>query len=188
MTSQSSPGAKPSARCPLMRCWATILVAAVLLPGCAESEPDRTEPNPLQQPPIDPVLADSVSVSREWGYQQMVEVDLQGDGTTEVLVVAADVATSPTGEPYWEDGHRWMVRVDDDSESTQLFSGFVPNGQVEAGILTGDAGRHPVLIVQRTPFGIRFHEVEYLAPGDARLISSANYMMDQWVPRGPGWQ
>lgn len=158
------------------------LLTAGALAGCDSGEVPDAEPSPLSQPPVASRAFSSVDEVLGWGYSRTFEADLDGDGIEERLIVAADVEVDEQDRPLWEDGHRWAVVVEDGSELTPLFGDFVPNGFVEASLLQGDGSRPgPVLILTRSPSQLQLFEVEYRAD-EGHLLSSANYLIDSWLP------
>lgn len=142
------------------------------------------EPNPLEKPPIDTARVPSADTAATWGYRKEASADLDGDGTPERVVVAADATLGANGAPIWEDGHRWGVYVEGASgKRTLLYGAFVPNGFTEVAILApGSEKRRKVLVQERTPQQMRALEVEYLGEGSARSSSSAYYQIGEWLP------
>jgi hypothetical protein len=148
------------------------------------SAPGARESNPLENPPIDSARVSSADTAATWGYRKEGTADLNGDGTAERVVVAADAALGPNGAPLWEDGHRWAVYVETPSgKRTLLYGAFVPNGFTEVALLAPDSeGRRRVLVQERTPQQMRVLEVEYLGEGSARESSGAYYQIGEWLP------
>lgn len=159
-----------------------ILLATALAAGCARAPDTNREPNPLEAPPIDSSRVRSPDEAARWGYRRALNVDLDGDGTEESLVIASDVTLGPRGMPLWEDGHRWAVYVDHPNARTLLYAAFVPNGFVEAAALApSDTRVRRVLVQERTPTMLRALEVEYEGPGAAKLRSGAHYPLGTWI-------
>ncbi len=169
-----------------MRRLAEAVLAAALVTGCANppSPPGAQEANPLEAPPVDVARVGSTEVAAAWSYRREASADLDGDGTAERIVIAADVTLSEKQVPLWEDGHRWAVYVEAaDGKRTMLYSAFVPNGFAEAALLAADSeGRRRVLVQERTPGQVRALEIEYLGPGNAKSRSAAHYQIEQWLP------
>lgn len=158
----------------------------LLLAMCA-CGPDGREPDGervLDGPPVDPGIVASADVAADWGYRRRLEADLDGDGTVEAVVMAADVEVLEDGTPLWEDGHRWAAFVEPEAgPRTLLYAAFVPNGFAEAAVLWPTAdGRRAVLVQERTPQRVRILEVEFDGPGTARLRSAAAYPVETWLP------
>ena len=158
-----------------------ILVPALVLAAAACQRGGWRGGSPQTAAPVDTARVHAAEVGG-WGYRREVSADLDGDGKLERLVIAADVAMGPTG-PLWEDAHRWAVYVEPEKgERTLLYGGLVPNGFTEAAVLQEDQDhRRKVLVQERTPQQVRAMEVEY-DKGKARLVSSANYHVGEWLP------
>jgi hypothetical protein len=161
-------------------CLCCAIAAAVL--GCSE----RTEPpqaNPLLAPPVDTSRIGSFEQVLSWKHRRVQQADLDGDAQPEAIVLAADVQLDARGAPLWEDGHRWAVWAEGKGAPTLLYAAFVPNGHVEAAVLSADSqGRRHVLVEERTPAQVRALVVAYERPGAARSVSAAHYQVEQWLP------
>ena len=148
--------------------------------GCGRSDHSIAR-SPLAAPPVDTVRvapADTAS----WRHTRAMQADLNGDGNPERLVIASDVVLSDSGQPLWEDGHRWAAYVAAEPMVTLLYGAFVPNGHVEAAVLSSDAeGRRHVLVQERTPSHTRSLVIAYDGR-DARAVSEANYAVERWLP------
>jgi hypothetical protein len=141
-----------------------------------------SEVNPLSAPPVDAALGVSPREALEWGYRRELSADLDGDGSAEQLILAADVSVNDRGVPLWEDGHRWALVVQEGGATTLVFSSFVPNGFVEAAVLNASSeGDRELLIQERIPSQVRSIVVSYQR-GAARTVSSAYYQIEQWMP------
>lgn len=165
-----------------------LLPLALALAGCGRVPAPQPSENPLAAPPVDSVRVGSAREAAAWAYRRATDADLDGDGRSERIVIAADVAVSGSGEPLWEDGHRWAVYVEPArGPRTLLYAAFVPSGFAEAAVLTADAaGRRTVLVQERTPWQIRALEIAYAGPGAAESSSSAYYQVERWVPGSAG--
>jgi hypothetical protein len=156
------------------------VVACVWLIGC-ERQGVTTDPQ-VQPAPVDLARINPVETAA-WPHRRVIEADLDGDGRRERVVLAADVQLSATGKPLWEDGHRWVVSVGDAPPPTLLYGAFVPNGHVDAAILSADAaGRRHVLVRERTPTTMRTFVISYDEAGIAQLMSQSTYNIEAWVP------
>ena len=152
----------------------------LLLASCGD---DRALPeaNPLAAPPL--ALEISAEEADQWQHRHEVEADLDGNGSAESVILAADVTHSDRGVPLWEDGHRWVLMARKGSELTLLYSAFVPNGFVEVAVLgPSEDGAREVLIQERTPQQVRVLTVRYAGPGQATAGSSAYYQIERWFP------
>ena len=160
----------------------TATASAVVLLSCSPGNAVSDRQAVHEGLPVDTVNAGLETVLG-WQHRVALDSDLNGDGRTEQLVVAADVNLSDNGEPLWEDGHRWAVYVEDSAQRTLLYSRFLPNGVAEVGVGASDSdGSRDVLIVERTPQHSRAIVLEYQRPGSARPLSDANYPLEQWLP------
>ena len=151
-----------------------------LLVACSPSQPPPVPP--LDAPPVDLErirLADVVT----WQHRRDIDADIDGDGSAERLVLAADVTTDDRGRAMWEDGHRWALFVEDGEARTLLYGAFVPNGHVEAAVLTAHAGsnRRDVLVRERTAQQSRSFIVAYDGRS-ARTVSAAYAQVENWLP------
>lgn len=150
--------------------------------GCKAADGPPQGP-PLPTLPVDTKLGISPGEVPGWGYRRELRADLNGDGSDELLVLAADVEVDARQRPLWEDGHRWAMVVQEGGRGTLVFASFVPNGFVEAALLGKDsAGLREVLIQERTPSQARSIVVSYQRPGEAREVSAAHYQIEQWLP------
>ena len=157
------------------------LALLILCFSCKEAP--SPEDNPLLAPPVNAALNVSARQALGWDYQRALQADLNGDGSEEQVVLAADVAVNERDVPLWEDGHRWAVVVRERGSDTLVFSSFVPNGFVEAAISTASSeGNRELFIQERTPSQVRSLVVSYQEPGSARSVSGAYYQIEQWMP------
>jgi hypothetical protein len=149
--------------------------------SCKEAPPPAD--NPLLAPPVNAALNVSARQALGWNYQRALQADLNGDGSEEQVVLAADVVVNERDLPLWEDGHRWAVVVRERGSDTLVFSSFVPNGFVEAAVSGASSeGTRELFIQERTPSQVRSLVVSYQEPGSARTVSGAYYQIEQWMP------
>ena len=169
-----------------MKRTARLLLAAALATACTKpaTPPGAQEPNPLEAPPVDAARVADAEVAAAFPYRREADADLDGDGTAERVVIAADVTLSEEKVPLWEDGHRWAVYAESvNGRRTLLYAAFVPNGFAEAAVLAADsAGKRRVLVQERTPGQVRALEIEYEGPGSSKSRSAAHYQVEQWLP------
>ena len=161
----------------------TALLALLILSclSCKEAPPPSD--NPLLAPPVNAALNISARQALGWNYQRALQADLNGDGSEEQVVLAADVVVNERDRPLWEDGHRWAVVVRERGSDTLVFSSFVPNGFVEAAVSTASSeGGRELFIQERTPGQVRSLVVSYQEPGSAQSVSGAYYQIEQWMP------
>jgi len=162
-----------------MRRFLALLILSCL--SCKEAPPPSD--NPLLAPPVNAALNISARQALGWNYQRALQADLNGDGSEEQVVLAADVVVNERDRPLWEDGHRWAVVVRERGSDTLVFSSFVPNGFVETAISQASSeGSRELFIQERTPSQVRSITVSYQEPGSAQTVSGAYYQIDQWMP------
>jgi hypothetical protein len=159
------------------------LLALLILSSLSCKEGSPPSDNPLLAPPVNAALNVSARQALGWNYQRALQADLNGDGSEEQVVLAADVVVNERDLPLWEDGHRWAVVVRERGSDTLVFSSFVPNGFVEAAVSTASSeGGRELFIQERTPGQVRSLVVSYQGPGSARSVSGAYYQIEQWMP------
>lgn len=158
----------------------SLYVVLILASASCSTQP-AAEPNPLMKPPLSLEL--TVREAGGWTHQNEIRADLDGDGGQERIALLSDVTTGDRGRPLWEDGHRWALLIDDGSGSVLAYSAFVPNGFVEAAVLTESPdGTREVLIQERTPGQLRSLVIAYDEAGTVRPVSAAHYAIEQWLP------
>jgi hypothetical protein len=158
-----------------------LAIAIAALASCTRAA--DPPPSPLQELPVNAALNITPQKALGWGYRREIRTDLTGDGSEERVVLAAGVEIDDRGVPLWEDGHQWAVIVQERGADTLLYAAFVPNGFVEAAVLTPDTeGRRELLIQERTPTQVRALVVSYQKAGEGRSVSAAHYQIDQWLP------
>ena len=119
-------------------------IVAALLCACSEQERETgvTEPGADRAAPKQPAV-----IAFERTYQEAVELDLDGDGAKDRLILASNVSLKD-GRPLWEDGHRWGVYVSSQGVETPLYEGFVANGFVRVEALDDSPGDETVLVIR----------------------------------------
>lgn len=158
------------------------MATSVVAASCNSSDGDNDNHAIRDALPVDTVNAGLETVLG-WRHRAALDADLNGDGRAERLVVVSDVSLMDSGEPLWEDGHRWGVYVEDSTHRTLLYSRFLPHGVAEVAVGATDAdGSRDVLILERTPQHSRSIVLRYQRPGSARPVSDANYPLEQWLP------
>ena len=167
-----------------MRGFTVLLLIAAS--GCSPARP-RQEANPLERVPVDSARVGSASLPAAWKYHEELRADLDGDGSEEAVVLAADVELDMRGNPLWEDGHRWALYVESESgKRTLLYAAFVPNGRATAALLRADdRGRRLVMIEERAASQLVLYEVEYESPGKARLSTAFYSQVERWLSPPP---
>ena len=181
MTVAGPPSSKP-ARGTYHRSVRPHVLVAVLC-CCAACSP--AEMLPTGAPPeVLAIDAERVALpdAANWPHRRAIDADLDGDGSAERLILAADVTLDASGRPLWEDGHRWALFVEDDGAGSLLYGAFVPNGAVEAAVLDAGAnGARNVLVRERTPSQSRRFVIGYDARS-ARTVSAASDSVERWLP------
>ena len=160
---------------------ALLAVCAALLLGCRSTTVGERVPS--VPPPVESLDVRTPDDVVGWGYRQVGESDLNGDGGVERVVLAADVELADDSSPLWRDGHRWAAYVEDASgERTLLYSAFLPHGFVQAALMAPDAeGRRHLLLQERSPARIRLLQVAYLGPGSAVSVPPSEYHITDWL-------
>ena len=83
---------------------ARLLLAFVVIGPILCCSREGSAPNPLLEPPVELRISEAEVLA--WPYRHETSADLDGDGSTERVILAADVSMSSAGVPLWEDGHR----------------------------------------------------------------------------------
>ena len=116
---------------------------------------------------VDTAVPPAAVGDERWEFQRLASADIDGDGAAERIALIANIELV-RGRPAWDDGQRWQLYVEEaDGTRTRLYARFVQLGHVEAFLGPAAAdGRHPILIVERTPHRLAIYEATYRAPGD----------------------
>lgn len=161
-----------------MRSMSGFILCATLAAACSQPTPedaavartaaqDRAAELPdsigdLIQSRVPPAVAGDAG----WAYQQQVVADIDGDGGDETVVLISDVTLGASGQPLWEDGHRWQVYVrEPDGRITRLYARFLPNGQLTADLVVPPSGSMiGIVLLEHTPHRIGVYEYRYRGP------------------------
>lgn len=105
----------------------------------------------------------------DWGYQRRGQIDLDGDGEPEEVVVAAR-AERVGNRIAWDDGQPWIVYVEEaDDSRTMLYARYLQLGTLAVRLGVPDsAGRSRVIVTEEMPDRLTIFEFEYLGPGRSR--------------------
>jgi hypothetical protein len=148
----------------------------LLLPSICQSQlsdiPDGTDTSLVY-----PGQAVAVDSSSHWQYRKYSFYDLDGDGIQEKIVILANVELSSNGEPAWDDGQRWEVRIEEPAGTkTRVFAQYVQFGEVQ-GYITNQDGQLALLLLEKSSNYLRGSEVIYLGPNKikSRVIFSRGY-------------
>ena len=130
---------------------------------------------------IDPNLAPAVATEDGWNYHLSIEVDLDGDGETERVVLTARVEM-PKGRPAWDDGQPWQVYVEsDDGVRTYVYAQRLQLGTLAMRVTRGDEARPTIVLIEHVPDRLRIIEASYAGPSQASAAIAFERMLD---PRG----
>jgi hypothetical protein len=157
-------------------CW--LAVFALVAAGCSQPTPedaaiartaaqDRAEAQPdTVADLIQSRVPAAVAGDSGWRYQQQVVADIDGDDEDETVVLISDVVLDGSGQPLWEDGHRWQVYVREaDGRVTRLYARFLPNGKLTAELAMPPSGAtHGIVLIEQTPSHIGVFEFRYRGP------------------------
>lgn len=115
-----------------------------------------------------------------WRYQQQVVADIDGDDEDETVVLISDVMLDASGQPMWEDGHRWQVYVREaDGRVTRLYARFLPNGKLTAELAMPPGGAtHGIVLIEQTPTHIGVFELRYRGPDDVDVYRRLDRELD----------
>jgi hypothetical protein len=159
------------------------LAMSLAASACGDQAARERAHTPLDQPPVDLQIGVTADTAAAWAHRSTHDVDLNANGSPGRLVVASDVTVMASGEPLWEDGHRWAIYVEEGDRRTLLYAAFLPHGTAEVALAAPDElGRRDVVVVERTPQHSRTLVVAYDSVGSARTVSFANYPLERWLP------
>lgn len=147
--------------------WLPALLSACTI---ADSVPPPAAADSSAAALIDTKIPAAVAGDTGWRYVQRAKVDLDDDGAPEMVVVLSDVTIGDSGEPLWEDGHRWQVYVENSAgERTRVYSRFLPNGALNVRFTeAGPGAPSRMLLLERMPFALDVYDVRYAGAG--RLV------------------
>lgn len=172
-----------------MRC--SMLVAAILV-ACSQPTPQdaaiaRTAAQDRAHEVPDSIadliqarVAPAVAGDSGWTYQQQAMADIDGDGADETVVLISDAALNPSGQPLWEDGHRWQLYVREaDGRTTRLYGRFLPNGKLTAHLANPASGAIlGIVLLEQTPHHIGVYEFRYRGPDDVDVYRRLDRDLD----------
>ena len=130
---------------------------------------------------VDTAVPPAAVGDERWEFQRLASADIDGDGAAERVALIANIELV-RGRPAWDDGQRWQLYVEEaDGTRTRIYARFVQLGHVEAFLGPAADGRHPIVIVERTPHRIAVYEATYRAPGDIAVRELAAPEIDPAV-------
>jgi murein DD-endopeptidase MepM/ murein hydrolase activator NlpD len=145
---------------------------------------DVSPPPPSPVPLIDSTIPPAVAGEAGWDYYQSVEVDLDGDGRPERVVLTARVELV-RGRPAWDDGQPWQVYVEaPDSGRTYVYAQRLQLGTLAMRVGRADADRPgSVILLEQLPDRLSIYEVFYLGPDS--VSAAATFQRDLDHSQGP---
>ncbi len=119
------------------------------LSGLDEELSDQAGTDPFQH-----YIDDSQAKQKAGGgsYQHYVahDLDVDGDGEREQLVLMANVEKDGQGRAMWEHGHSWQVYLDYGQEIRHLYLYHVPAGNLKVAV---EKGSSPIIyITHQSPY------------------------------------
>ena len=165
------------------------VVALGVLVACAESGTTRTPDTTLAASPtaasrpvtnlVDSTRLPAAGDSASWKFRQTMNADLDGDGTTEQVVLTARVEMM-RGRPVWDDGQPWQLYVVSPSgQRTHMYARFVQLGTLTMRLTQPDSGQTPrIVILEHLPDRLAIYEGEYRGPGQMKTVNAYERMVD----------
>jgi hypothetical protein len=136
-----------------------LLAAALVLTGCGgDGALPAAEPTaPLEL--IDPAIPPAIAGEDGWNHHLSAEIDLNGDGVPERVVLTARVELH-RGRPAWDDGQPWQVYVASaDGERRYVYAQRLQLGTLTLRVAEGgDGGRPSVVLIEHLPDRMRVLE------------------------------
>lgn len=135
-------------------------------------EADVPPPPPPAVPLIDSTIQPAVAGEAGWNYHQGVEVDLDGDGRPERVVLTARVALV-RGRPAWDDGQPWQVYVEaPDRGRTYLYAQRLQLGTLAMRVGRADVAQPAsVVLLEQLPDRLSIYDVLYLGPDSVSVAA-----------------
>lgn len=131
---------------------------------------------------VDPSIAPAVAGTNGWNWQQSAQVDLDGDGKAERVVLTARVELR-RGRPAWDDGQPWQVYVEaPGGRRTYLYAQRLQLGTLAMRVSRAEAGQPATLVLlEQLPDRLGVYEATYQGPGRASVTTRFRKDVD---PRG----
>lgn len=179
-----------------MRSLTLLAAVALLSSACGREAPAPVTEDVAATPP--PPVADTITVPISllldslippaiagedgWNYRQAAEADLNGDGTTERVVLTARVELV-RGRPAWDSGQPWQVYVEAaDGQRTYIYAQRLQHGPLAMRVSLAEPGwPATVVLIEHLPDRLSIYEVSYAGPDRASVAVRFQRMLD---PRG----
>jgi hypothetical protein len=162
------------------RCAVSSALILMLLQGCAaEPAPAGDTVAPVL---VDPAYAPTATGEQGWGYVQVAQADLDGDGQDERVVLRAQ-AERVRGRLAWDDGQPWQVYVEEtDGVRTDVYARRLQLGTLTLRLSRGEAEQPSRLVLlEHLPDSLSIYEVAYRGPGRLQVSERFARTLD---PRG----
>lgn len=164
------------------RLWITAWV--LLLTACAQSQPSQPAAAPGDQAVglVDPHIPPAVAGADGWNFQRSAELDLNGDGQPERVVLTARVELY-RGRLAWDDGQPWQVYVEAaDGSRTYLYAQRLQLGTLTMRLSRSEPGKPAsIILFEHLPDRLSLYEAFYQQPGQASTRLRFERALD---PRG----
>lgn len=124
---------------------------------------------------IDPAQKLVVAGEAGWDYRQYLSADLDGDGSTETVVIMARVAKDPErpGEYQWDDGQPWQIYIQDGDNITHVYARWVQLGNLIVFITDEESAR--LAIAENEGAGFRLYMTKYTSNGQSKTRKLAGF-------------
>lgn len=180
-----------------MRLWLPSSVLVCVFSACGveapspdEAREDTTEVEETAAPqgvsvPIESLIDSSIAPAAAgedgWDYHLSSDVDLDGDGEDERVVLTARVEM-PEGRPAWDDGQPWQVYVEAaDGARTYLYAQRLQLGTLAMRVTRRDEEHPTIVLIEHVPDRLRIMEALYAGPSQASAAIAFERKLD---PRG----
>lgn len=152
---------------------------AVSEAAAAEAPVEAEDASPVHL--VDSAIAPAVAGADGWFYHKHAEADLDGDGSTERVVLTARVDLY-RGRPAWDDGQPWQVYIEaPDGQRTYVYAQRLQLGTLEMRVTSPDDGTPAIVLLEHLPDRVSVYEASYQAPGRATVVTGFQRTVD---PRG----
>jgi hypothetical protein len=134
-------------------------VACTNVDRAVDKEQPDTIPTPTPQPDlVDSTITPAIAGRDGWNYHREVVLDLDGDGSTERVVLTARVEMI-RGRPAWDDGQPWQVYLTQGTDSIRyLYAQRLQLGSLDMRVAREDSAS-TVLLIEHLPDRLRLLEI-----------------------------